>query len=260
MSAPDITSLLSRGSCFQCLPPATRKVLRLALLANWLPLPARLSNTVAWYRPYVTTTVTKDANSRVSLLKDVSGNSRSLTVTTAADGFLLKAGDAGSNSLSYLSARAVVSDPFTTASFTLAQPCTFYLLARLTAQQGITGNLTDGLSNVSAGIILAANSTNVNLNNVAAFNTAIPGGLNTWAVFTAIFNGTSSLLQVNRVASVSGDAGSTAPGGFTLGTRADGNRVPTMDCLEAIVRTGADDAATRDAMQLYLAAKVGLSI
>lgn len=256
----DIASLLTQSSCLTCLPPKQRKIIAVALLANALPLPARLSNTAAWFAPYRAGTVTKDANSRVSRLADVSGNGRALTITTAADGFLYVAGNAGSNGLNYLSNHLVVADPFQTVNFALVQPCTFYLLARITATQIITGNLTDGLSINSAGIILSVSSTNVQLNNVAAFTTAIPGGLNTWAVFTAIFNGANSFLQVNRVAGITGNAGSTDPGGFTLGSRSDGNRVPTLDVMEAIVRTGADDAATRTAIQLYLGAKVGIVI
>lgn len=261
MSAPDIPALLSGGSCFQCLPPATRRALRLALLANWLPLPAKLSNVAGWYRPYVTTTVTQDTTPRVIQLNDVSGNSRSL-ITSTANGFQLNAANAGSNNLAYLTNHSALVGPFATANFALVQPCTIYVLARFTATQGaLSGHLTDGLSNVSAGIIMTANASTVSLNNVGAFNTALPGGLNAWAVFTAIFNGASSFFQINRVAGITGNAGSTNPGGLTLGSRSDGGRTPTgADVLEAIVNTGADDAATRDALQLYLASKVGLSI
>lgn len=261
MTAPNIPALLAAGSCFQCLPPATRKLLRLALLANWLPTPATLTNTAGWYRPYVTSTVTQDATPRVIQLNDVSGNGRSL-ITSTSNGFQLNAANAGSNNLAYLTNHSALVGPFATVNFGLVQPCTIYLLARVTAAQGgLSGNLTDGLSNVSAGIIIGANSSTVGLNNVAAFNTALPGGLNVWAVFTAIFNGASSFFQINRVAGITGNAGSTDPGGLTLGSRADGGRTPAgADVLEVIVRAGADSAATRDALQLYLAAKIALSI
>lgn len=262
MSAPNITSLLGQASCFQCLSPAERSIVKLGLLSSWLPLPARDSRTEAWYASYRAGTLTQ-VGGRVSNWADLSGHGRDLAISIPSEGFLYNAGNAGSNNVPYLGPRVVGTVAFKTGAFTLNQPCTFYVLARQTALTagGISGDIFDGRAgNNSAGIVIAANTSTVNLNLVAGFNTAIPGGLNTWAVFTAIFNSTTSFLQVNRVAAITGNAGAVSPSGFVLGTRSDGGRVPVINVIEAIVRSGADDAATRDAFQLYLAARVGLTI
>lgn len=258
MSDANIASLLASAGCLECLPKDQRQLARIALLANWLPLPARLAGTVAWFAAYRPATVTLNAG-RVSRLNDLSGNGHFLTIANPVNSFTLSPGDGTSGGRAFLHNHAVVADPFQTANFGLKQPCTIYLLARVTAQAApaTSYDLFDGLPNLSAAIRQVGQTNTIDLNALGGSQVMITGA---WAVFTAIFNGTNSFLQQNRAAGVTGDGGIIDPGGFTLGTRGDGNRVPTMDVMEAIVRTGADSAATINSLQLYLAAKVGLNI
>ena len=118
--------------------------------------------------------------------------------------------------------------------FTLNQPATVYLLGKFYSFTG-TDCFFDGNANNSMSLQQSAASPNVRLN--AGVNGPDNGGwpLNTWRIITCVFNGANSYIRVdNTGTAVSGSAGATNAGGFTLGARADGVRAGNI-CIREIV-------------------------
>ncbi len=204
-------------------------------------LPNYLSNLKAWYRFNIGITIT---GLGVSNWADQSGNGNNLRQTSdtnrplkESDGSILFDG---------------VDNFLDTNSFTLNQPTIVYFLGK---QVSWTANdrILDG--NVINTMGLRQRTTTPNIEMKAANNA--PGNndfvLDTYAVITAIYNGSLSVLRVNYGAEATGDAGSNNAGGFTLGARGGTpNSFSNIQVKEVLLYNQLQDAAKSNKIIHYL--------
>lgn len=188
----------------------------------------------AWFRFNQGITVT---GAGVSTWADKSGNSRDLLQGTdtnrpalQSDGSILFDG---------------VDNYLKCNAFTLNQPTTIYLLMKQitwTAYDAFCDGNTNGTLNVyqfgptqSPEIGLYAGSAEV------ANNSNLP--LGSYGVVAAVFNGASSLLQVNSTTATTGNPGSVNAGGFILGANATPTAYTNVQVKEVIIYAAAHTTA-----------------
>ena len=192
----------------------------------------------AWYRLNQGITVT---GAGVSTWADKSGNARDLLQGTDARRPTLQS---DGTALFDGAAQMLV-----TANFALNQPTTVYLLSMPVTW---TDNdvIFDGTTDLS-GIAQQSGVTP----QVRAFAGAVLGSVSpavgAYSVICCVFNGASSVLQLNNGTPVTGDAGASNMGGFVLGARAaaiaNGN-FANIRAKEAIIYAAAHSAAQRFAV------------
>lgn len=143
-----------------------------------------------------------------------------------------------------------------TDAFTLNQPTTVYFLGKQVTWTALD-TIYDG--DTTAGVMRLQQLTttpNLALRNsagtAAANNTEL--ALNTYGVVTAVFNGASSLLQVNNGTPVIGDFGASTPGGFVLGANAVSSDFSNIQVKEILIYNVAHDAGQRASLVNYLTA------
>lgn len=144
------------------------------------------------------------------------------------------------------------SDDWMKATFTLAQPCTVFLLVKMVtwAQDYF---ICDGAS-TNTGVIYEGGSTpQIKLFNSGFGSNCTDLAVNTWGVVCAVWDGASSLLQVDANATVAGSSGTTAMDGFTLSARADGAGGSNTQVKEVLIYNAALDATARGNVRTYLA-------
>lgn len=206
----------------------------------------RALSPAGWYRLGQGITVT---GSGVSSWSDQSGNGRDLLQGTDAKRPALQT---GGSILFDGTAHALQA-----ALFTMSQPFTWYLLFKQ-----ITWTNNDHIANGrAANTALFQNATTPRIRLFAGSTTTENPGLavDTYAVLSAVFNGASSLTQINNAAPVTGDAGANNAGGFTLG--ADNGAAAgfsNIQVKEVILFTAAHDATQRASVISYLTAVGGL--
>jgi hypothetical protein len=202
----------------------------------------------AWFRYGTGITIT---GSGVSQWDDQSGNGRHLLQATdanrpqkQADSSILFDGVAY-----FLKCNA----------FTLPQPVSLYLLMKQVTWTAGTG-ICDGNA-VSTGLLINRTASPQFALNVGA-DAAINGNLavGSYGVVAAQFNGASSSLQINNTAATTGNPGSTAMGGFTLGARGSNTVFANIQAKEAILFAAAHDATQRARVINYLAAVGGIAL
>lgn len=208
-------------------------------------------NTVAWYGQGLGITVT---GAGVSKWADQLGSGHDLAQGTdaarppfAADGSI----GPFNGTAHYLKASA----------FTLNQPESVYLVWKqitATDQDGVfDGNAANSMLLQQ---LLGAGKMGI-YSGLSVDESSATMPLDTYGITTCVFNGASSLLQQNAGTAVTGNAGANNAGGLTLGAyaTADG-KFANIQVKEMIVRSSADSAATRLAIQQRLAALHGISI
>lgn len=205
--------------------------------------PDDLPNLAAWYR------FGKgifDSGGAVALWADASGNERHLVQDTAAnqpslqsDGSILFDG---------------VADYLKTAAFPLVQPETVYLLGE---QVSWTNGdfLFDGVGEVQGGSVRQAGSSPAI--GLHLFGTPFGGGNGNWplgssAAICAVFNGASSLLQIDETAPTTYNGTAANMGGFTLGAASNFSGPANIRVREIAIFSAAHDAETRAQMIAYL--------
>lgn len=195
------------------------------------------SNLAAAYLFNTGITVT---GSGVSLWADQSGNGRNLTQGTDSarpakqtDGSILFDG---------------TDDKLITSALSISQPLTHYIwFKQVTWTAG--DNIFNGLS--TAMLLTQAGTTpalRINAGLAVGDNTNLV--LDTYGVVTVVFNGASSLLQVNNGTASTGNAGSNSFDGFSLGgvTAYANIQVKTV-----LIYSAAHDATQRAANYSYFA-------
>lgn len=213
------------------------------------PEPITALTPVAWYRYGVGITVTGQG---VSTWADQSGNGRDLLQATDGARPPLQS----DNSILFNG-----TDEFLqTAGFIYSQPVTTYILFKQVTWSG-DDYVFDGVSVASN--VLLQNSATATPDLVIFAGTAVVSNnsalaLNTYGVSAAVFNGASSLLQINTTIGATGNAGASNAAGLTLGGRADSTRFSNIQVKEFIGFAAAHDAATRTAVITYLATVGGL--
>lgn len=198
------------------------------------------ANRVAWFRRGIG--ITSAANA-VSAWADQSGLAHHLLQATGAnqptlqgDGTIITDG---------------VSD-FMQAIFTLNQPVTTYVRAKIIALPAANTYLCDGSVNGGATVLTDTSGTGA-ANAYAGVNLPVPGGLpiGSWFTFTFVANGASSVTQAAG-AEGAGNAGTFNPGGLTIGSSNAGTFPINAQYAEIIQYAAAHDAATRAQVRAYL--------
>jgi len=77
-------------------------------------------------------------------------------------------------------------------------------------------------------------------------------------VITTVVNGTSSVLQLNKEAPITGNSGGSNMGGFTLAERPGIGRYGNIKVKEVIIYNVAQDGPTRETVVDYLINKWGI--
>lgn len=206
----------------------------------------------AWYRYGQGHTIVSGSLVTVNQWDDWSGFNRHLLQATAANRPARQSNDSllfdGGNK--YVKATA----------FTLNQPLSIYaLMQQVTWVDGDV--FTDG-DTISSVVIYQSPTSSPNIRLYAGTNAATNSGLalNTDAVIIGVFNGASSLLQVNRTTATTGDAGAQNAGGFTLGSGGDGTLPSNIQVKEVIVYDTAHNAVDRERITVYLGRVGGILI
>jgi hypothetical protein len=201
----------------------------------------------AWFQQGQGITIT---GAGVSQWDDASGNGRHLKQGTdanrparQADGSILFDGS---------------SDSLKCDAFALNQPVTIYILGKQVTwtinEYWYDGNAANTMAlfqrTTTPNVAIAAGATPGNL--------AIP--VDSYCILTAVFNGASSLLQLNQDTALTGNVGAGNGGGFTLGARGDqaGGVFGHIQAKEVILFNAAHDATNRETVIAYLKRLGGL--
>ena len=148
------------------------------------------------------------------------------------------------------------------SAFTFNQPETIYLVGKQiswTSDEHIfDGNALD--SGTFYQINLSTPDVGIYAGGASGVATNSNFALGPYAIATVVINGASSSVQINRTTATTGNPGAANMGGFSLG--ADGNnlRFANFQAKEVILRSVADSAATRLAIQTALARKHGITL
>lgn len=205
--------------------------------------PSDLSNLAAWYRFGQGIAVT---GAGVSQWDDASGNGRHLLQGTDANRPPLQ----GDNTILFDGA----GDFLQTGAFVIST-CTIYTLFR---QVTWTSNdyVHDGRSSNTA--VLAQTNAGASpqirvQNSGGVLSSSSDLAVGTYGAVAAVFDGASSVMQVNNNTPITGTTNTLAMGGFTLGAVGAGSgSYGNIQVKEVIIYSAAHDAATRAQVIAYL--------
>lgn len=213
------------------------------------PEPITALTPAAWYRYGVGIEVT---GSGVSKWPDQSGNGRDLLQGTDAARPALQS----DNSILFDGGAHFLK----CSTFTFAQPETIYALYRQVTWT-LTDTIFDGNTSNTGAVRQSSVTPQLEINAGAAqVATNANLAVNTYGVMAVVFNGASSLLQINNTTATTGSPGTASMSGFTLGARGDSTQFSNIQVKEVILFAAAHDAATRTAVITYLATVGGLNI
>lgn len=228
--------------------------------------PTTVAGLAAWYDASTASTRFKDTSAStpatadadpVRRLNDRSGNGNHLLAPADAQRPVVKAAiQNGLDALDFSLANSTIM----TKAFTLAQPCTAFLvgLMRTAGVSGVSEGVADGGSFAGAALLsYAPTSTQMYAgSNLTDTTRAV---LSVWECVTMLWNGASSQLWYNTTSLMTGNAGATSPGGFTVGgLSSGGNRFVDLRFGEYLVYDSNLSAANRNAVRDYLISKWGL--
>jgi len=224
-------------------------VYRIHRAVHWTPLDAyiRSLGPAAWFLKGQGQTVT---GSGVSQWDDLSGNGRHLLQGTDAARPALQAdGSVLFNGTShYLKCNA----------FTLNQPtCVLWVGKQVSWTSG--DYLFDGNTTTTMGFTQTGTTPNLAIYAGAAVSTNPDLAVGTIGVISAVFNGASSSVGVNRNAAVTGNAGASNGGGFTLGSVATGGSPSHIQVYETVIFPIAPSTAQLDRLVAGLMARHGVA-
>ena len=204
--------------------------------------PANLSNLAAWFRYGQGITET---GAGVSQWDDASGNTRHLKQGTDTN----RPAKQGDGSILFDGA-----DNFLKCdAFTLNQPFTVYLLAKqVTWTSG--DYLFDGNTTNSALLRQRTSSPRLGLFAGTVADVAdTTWTLDTYMPVAVVFDGASSVLQINNGVSNTVNPGAQNAAGFTLGSAPAATNPANIQVKEVVIYAAAHDASTRAQVNAYLA-------
>lgn len=225
-----------------------------AVPSFWFPTskkfnPARVQNLVCWQSS--ARSIQSDISNRVSVIDDLSQNSRPFNQIAALDQPLLVANEQNGKPTVKFNG---INEFMVTPSFSVSQPFTVYMMMKQVTWT--TGDRFWSGIGASQPIIYQNLSTpRIYLFAGGSNNTFISPTLNTYFILTAVFNNTSSLLRINNGTAATGTPGTQSiGGGICLG--ANNNTPPTIfgDVFvgEHFVYSGAHDSETQNSLINYL--------
>jgi hypothetical protein len=152
-----------------------------------------------------------------------------------------------------------VNDYLKTAAFSLSQPESVYLVGDQVTWTDAEF-IYDGNADATMGLRQSTPSPQVN-----SYAGNFTGQLDGWTLktdklITAVFNGTSSSLRVNRGTAVTGNAGASNAGGLIVGARASLATFSNIFVSEVAIYSAAHGTATQDRWALYAGRKWGFSV
>ena len=201
-------------------------------------------NTVLWVD--ASQNVTKNGANKVSIWGDKSGEGNDLLQTTGSSQPLWSA-----NGILFDG----VNDFMKALPFTLVQPEMVYIVFKQ-----ITWKLHEFIFDGDTALVLNQYPTSSALQmygGAALTNTNLP--LNTFGIVRLLYDGVNSKFIINDTTPVTGDAGTSTSGGFTLGTRnSAANLFSNIEVKEIIIRKVADAATDEALIYQYLSNKYGI--
>lgn len=150
------------------------------------------------------------------------------------------------------------NDYLKAAAFALSQPETVYFVGSQVTWTD-QDSIYDGNSDTSGKLQQRTSSPSIRIlaSNPATSTSALAVGQN--GVVSVVFNGIASSLRVNREAANTGDASTSAMGGFVLGSNGPASaQWSNITVSEIIIRSVADGTSTQDAFILYAMRKWGV--
>lgn len=194
----------------------------------------------------------------VTTLTDQSGNGNSPTQASSTLRPLYKA--SGPNSQPYLQFDGV--DDYLACAFTLTQPSHWFLVYRVrtVGASGSHDTIADGGSGGNYNQIATDTTvrTYIYAGAVLSYNQIIAN--NAWAVLSVLFNGSSSEIRENGTQRASGNAGTNAGGGITLGCVHPTGRNSAIDIAASIVYSGARTTVEEQYIERGLGSLYGISV
>lgn len=228
--------------------PALRDILEESTTAVFSP--SSIAGLVLWLDAADASTITVDGSNNVSEWRDKSGNARHAAQSTALNRPSYTSGGQvnGINAPTFNG----TSHHLLTPSVTQAQPTTVFVALRPTSNTLYRG-VFDGTTARNA--IYGLNGTlNIFAGTELVGTTALT--LNSAAQLTAVFNGSSSSLRVNRSAQSSGNSGANSLSGNIYIGRSS-NTYWEGQIAEVVAYSAVLSASDRDAVETYLASKWG---
>jgi hypothetical protein len=149
------------------------------------------------------------------------------------------------------------------ASDSHAHPTTCYVVVKMRTWKGNT-YIFDGRNTVQMGLSegnLSGSEPEIGL--VATTYSPKTSDLaeGAWGIVTAVYNGTSSTIRVNKLPGVTGNSGTaTNAEGLTLGAAAPPSNNGAVDIARHLRYSGAHDTATQDGIIEDLASLYGLTV
>lgn len=215
--------------------------------------PLQLTSVRLWCRSDMGTTIVTG----VSRWADQSGNGNDLVQATGANQPVLTAGQINGRPALVFDG---VNDSLAVA-FALTQPETVFIVFSQISWTNFDmvfdgGAVSNDMSlqqgTASPGLAIRAGVASVALNNNLA--------VGTFGLATAIFDGASSLLQINSTAATTGNPGTNAGAGIRIGTRgAGGSNFGNISVAEVIVMAATATAAERASVKTYVTGLYGFA-
>jgi len=226
--------------------------------------PASISGLVGWWHTGaglfqdsgLTTPATAN-DDPIGGWQDQSGNNRNLLQTTSGRRPLLKTNTLNSRSTILFDGS---DDYLTTGAFTFNQPETIYIVFQQVSWAS-SDTIFDGASGNSMRLYQNLTTPTINMTAGADTNFSTSATIGSYFIVTTIFNGASSILQVNNLTELSGNASTNNAGGFTLGIFGNLVSAPAnIQVAEVCLFNTAHGSTDRTSMKNYLASRYNISI
>lgn len=137
-----------------------------------------------------------------------------------------------------------------TAAFTLNQPFTRYIRFRFVATMSDVYVMDGGTDESTVLYEQTATSLKAYAGALSSGETVASG---TWYTVREVYNGASSVFQLDANAEITGNFGSNNAGGLTLGAVAGGHRnFSNIEVAEVLIYSVADDSTNATAVRAYM--------
>lgn len=224
--------------------------------------PRTISGLAAWYDASVSSSISLDGSNNVSSWADLSGNSRTLSQTTA--------NNRPAYNTAVVSGKPVVnfdgSNDAMLTTFTLAQPCHYFMVWRYDSAY-VSGNprVFDGATGGAMGFFRASSgqmALNAGGSNLSVNITDAEG--QAFSVTEIRANGASSSVLRNgtdRTGNPGTNIGSGSPNGIYLGVFGNGFSAPgDVSFAEVLIYSSVLGASDSARVRAYLGTKYGITV
>lgn len=208
----------------------------------------QIKNLAAWFKYNTGITVT---GAGVSQWDDMSGHGRHLKQGTdtnrpalQSDGSILFDG---------------VDNYLKCDAFTLDQPASVYFLGKQVTWTS-TDTFFDGNTARSMRLFQVGSTPQIAIDAGAAAATNGNLAVDTYGVICVVYNGASSILQVNNTTATTGDVSTGNAGGFTLGANGNNLQFGHIQVKEVLIFNVAHNSQDRSNVIAYLASVGGLAL